>query len=182
MFSTKPASYEARLLILELVKKRSYVHYSVVLDQVQNKFPQALVGKIIGDLIDSGDLKVDDERNLTFVQQGPKIFVRPITNIRPHPNDVYLRIAEVGGHQVVIGDHYYEGQLGFFIPEGALVPDKIASEMWVLGKLAGKGKNRVKARFMKGVWSEGLFYGSQGASWNPDWRERDEISQEVGIE
>src|SRR5579859_59398 len=110
----------------------------------------------------------------------PPIIVHPI-RLQPHPANARLRIGHVGSHQVVVGDHYFEGQLGFYIPEGVIVPDKLAEEMWVLGRLAGAKHNRVKARLMSGVLSEGLFYGSQGASWNPAWREGDNVASEVGI-
>lgn len=109
-----------------------------------------------------------------------RAIVYPI-HLSDHPNDPNLQIGEVGEHQVVIGRHYYEGQLGFFIPAGMIVPDKLADEMWVLGKLAGAKHNRVKAREMRGVMSEGLFYGSQGASWNPAWRAGDDVTNDVGL-
>lgn len=112
-----------------------------------------------------------------------------------HPNNPNLQVGNVAGRTVVVGRHYDDGTLGFFIPDGAIVPDKLAEEMWVKGKLAGKQKNRVKAKEMSGVFSEGLFYGSRywtemggvkvyvdSPSWNPNWKEGDEISKEVGIE
>lgn len=83
--------------------------------------------------------------------------------------------------QIVVGDHYSEGQLGFFIPEGSIVPDKLADEMLVLGRLGGKKKNRVLKRRMDGVLSDGLFYGSQGASWNPKWIIGQDVTEEVGV-
>jgi hypothetical protein len=92
-----------------------------------------------------------------------------------------LLVAQVGPYQVVVGDHYYEGQLGFFLPAGTIVPDKLAKEMWVLGRLGGKQKNRVVAKTMDGVQSDGLFYGSQGPSWNPIWVAGQEIDEELGI-
>ena len=120
--------------------------------------------------------------------------VAPI-HLKPHPETDSLMIGEIAGHQVVVGNHYDEGTLGFFIPDGAIVPDKLAEEMWVKGKLAGSQKNRVKARKIKGIFSEGLFFGSQfflvhssgelsyhePASWNPKWREGDNVAEEVGI-
>lgn len=122
-----------------------------------------------------------------------KIIVGKI-QLRPHPESENLMIGQIDGHQVVVGNHYDEGVLGFFIPDGAFVPDHLAEEMWVKGKLAGNQKNRVKSRLMKGVQSEGLFYGSQywikanglkgyikSASWNPTWVEGQDITKEVGI-
>jgi hypothetical protein len=93
-----------------------------------------------------------------------------------------------------VGVHYDEGTLGIFLPDGAIIPDKLADEMWVKGKLAGKQKNRVKARAMRGVQTEGLFYGSrffedkdgtrqlvESASWNPVWKAGDDVTAEIGV-
>jgi len=123
-----------------------------------------------------------------------KCVIAVLTNLRPHPTIQHLRIADVAGHQVVVGDHYEKNTLGIFIPEGALVSDKLAEEMWIKGKLAGKQKNRVKASERDGVRSEGLFYGSRfwtlhegqrvyqaGPSWNPHWKDGDDVTEEIGV-
>ncbi len=116
-----------------------------------------------------------------------KCVVLPITDIKKHPNNPKLYVAKVGEHQIITGCepdgscHYYEGQLGFFIPEGAVIPDKLAEEMYVKGRLAGKNKNVVKGKWRDGVKSDGLFYGSQGASWNPNWQIGDDVTSEVGV-
>lgn len=116
-----------------------------------------------------------------------KCIVTPITNIRKHPNNPKLYVADVSNYQVITGSepdgscHYFEGQLGFFIPEGAIVPDKLAEEMWVKGRLSGKNKNIVKAKERDGIKTNGLFYGSQGASWNKDWKQGDDVTEIVGI-
>jgi hypothetical protein len=102
--------------------------------------------------------------------------------------------AKVCDHSVVVGNHYDDGVLGIFIPEGAIVPDKLAEEMWIKGKLAGKKKNRVKSRKIGGSVSEGLFYGSRffimkgeekeyfgGESWNLDWIEGQDVTEEIGV-
>ena len=107
-------------------------------------------------------------------------------HLEPHPKNeklflgkLYLKMSYVV--QVVVGNHYYESQLGFFIPENAIVPDKLAEEMWVKGRLAGKNKNRVKSRIIDGEESNGLFYGSQGESWNSEWLPGHDVTLEVGI-
>lgn len=119
--------------------------------------------------------------------------VGPI-HLKAHPHDEKLMIGEIAGHQVVIGNHYDDETLGFFIPDGAIIPDKLAEEMWLKGKLAGGKKNRVKARDIKGTFSEGLFYGSRywildgetkkyidSPSWNPKWAVGECVDTEVGI-
>jgi hypothetical protein len=123
-----------------------------------------------------------------------RCIVYPIHIITTHPETEHLVIADVGEHRVVTGNHYDEGVLGVFIPDGAIIPDKLADEMRVLGKLAGKKGNRVKAKEMLGVYSEGLFYGSRffdvadgqkvydvGPSWNSDWIEGQDVTEELGI-
>jgi hypothetical protein len=111
-----------------------------------------------------------------------------------HPTMTGLKVVVVRDHQMVVGDHYDDGVLGIYIPDGAIIPDKLAEEMWVLGKLAGKKRNRVKARDFHGVFSDGLFYGSRfflkngeekeyqmGPSWNPDWIEGQDVTEEIGV-
>lgn len=111
-----------------------------------------------------------------------------------HPNTDKMMIGQLGPYQVVVGNHYDEGTLGFHIPDGAIVPDNLLEDMWLLGKLAGSNKNRVKAKEMKGVFSNGLFYGSQffvlengekkyinSRAWNPRWNAGDNVAQELGI-
>ena len=73
-------------------------------------------------------------------------------------------------------------------------PTAVPDEMWVKGKLSGKNKDRVKAREMHGVFSEGLFYGSRyfvvefgekvyidSPRWNPAWVEGQDVANEVGV-
>jgi hypothetical protein len=108
-----------------------------------------------------------------------------------HPTDDNLEIGQVGPYQLVVGKHYRGGQLGFHVPEGAHIPDKLLDDMWLRGRLAGKKKNRVKNREMKGVISDGLFYGEGyydenwnwivTPSWNPNWKSGDNVADEVGI-
>lgn len=115
-----------------------------------------------------------------------KIVVAPI-HFEDHPYNSTLKVAEFGDFQVVVGDHYEQGQLGFYIPEGAIVPEKLLREMWLFnedtgkGRLAGKKGNRVKPRIFDRVMSDGLFYGSQGESWNPTWEAGQDITLEIGI-
>jgi hypothetical protein len=72
----------------------------------------------------------------------------------------------------VVGDHYDEGVLGIFIPDGAIIPDKLVD----------------------GIFSEGLFYGSRfwvvewgekvyndGPSFSPSWKEGDDVSEAIGV-
>lgn len=112
-------------------------------------------------------------------------------NIRVHPTNVKLRVARAGHYHVITGDHYKEGVLGVFMGDGAVIPDDLAEEMWLLGRLGGKKKNIVKKRMRDGVLTEGLFYGQvwrdndnvtrTATRWNPDWVEGQDVSAELGI-
>jgi hypothetical protein len=83
--------------------------------------------------------------------------------------------ASVAGRQVVVGDHYQDGQLGVYLPPGAILPEVILREMWLWndalgkGRLAGKRGDRVTARTIAGRRSDGLFYGSQGRHFDHAW-------------
>ena len=72
--------------------------------------------------------------------------------------------------------------------DGFTITDKLAEEMWVKLK-----KNKVKANQRAGVDSAGLFYGSRfyligedgerkyqdSASWNPNWKEGDDVTDQL---
>lgn len=129
-----------------------------------------------------------------------RCIVCPIRSLRDHPENDSLQVAEVIGHQVVVGRHYDEGVLGVFIPDTAVIPVKLLDEMRLYnhalgkGRLGGKKGDRVKAREVQGLLSEGLFYGSHfydlvdgkkvydvGPSWNPDWIEGQDVTEELGV-
>lgn len=133
---------------------------------------------------------------------GIQCMVGPISFLdTPEPLKVRgLRLAMICGHQVVVGDHYDEGVLGFHIPDGAVVPQKLLEEMWLWntatgkGRLGGKRGDRVKRREIDGVLSNGLFYGSrywvmkddqksyvESASWKPEWFAGQDVAAELGI-
>lgn len=119
-----------------------------------------------------------------------------IKSIQKHPTNPKLWVVALNSGpisvQVICGSendgscHYFEGQLGIFIPDGAIVPDKLADEMWVKGMLAGKKRNRVKAKMRDGEMSDGLFYGSPSdkvisPSWDPAWKEGDDVREQIGV-
>lgn len=79
--------------------------------------------------------------------------------IEPHPNADRLELARVGDYRSIVGKGQYKtGDLGVYIPEAALVPEWILEELGLVGKLAGKQHNRVKAAKFRGVLSQGLVY------------------------
>lgn len=85
--------------------------------------------------------------------------------IKEHPNADAIEIAQVGLYECIVKKGYVkDGDLAIYIPEGAIVPDNVikASQAWDevkdCGRLAGAGKNRVKAVKLRGVLSQGLLF------------------------
>ena len=89
--------------------------------------------------------------------------------IEPHPNADKLELAAVGDFRTVVGkDLYKTGQLGVYVPEGALVPKWLCEKYdW---KLAGPDANRVKAIKLRGIVSQGIIVPIRdGSIVDPDW-------------
>jgi len=69
-----------------------------------------------------------------------RCIVGSLIGIRPHPTRPDLDVGEIDGHQIVVGRHYEEGQLGFYIPDGASVPQSLLKDMWLFNQETGKGR------------------------------------------
>jgi hypothetical protein len=111
-----------------------------------------------------------------------KVIVVRIHDIQKHPSEPHrFQIIDIGLTKLVTGIHYAVGELGLYIPPNAIVPDKLAEEMELLNKLGGKKKNKVRSRLMGGIESPGIFYGECGPSWNSNWVEGQDVTNEVGI-
>lgn len=79
--------------------------------------------------------------------------------IEEHPNADALELARIGDYRAVVAKGKYQtGDLAVYIPEQAVVPDWIIEKLNLVGRLAGKQKNRVKAIKLRGVLSQGLVY------------------------
>ena len=89
-----------------------------------------------------------------------------INNIEPHPYADRLDIAHIGdGIKCVVGKNSFkQGQFVVHIPEDAILPPALLEEMGLTGMLAGKSKNRVRPRKIKGILSEGILYPCYGPS------------------
>lgn len=130
--------------------------------------------------------ELDKELPMAFctLHNLPEVTIEQMVNITPHPNAHSLDVAMVGQHRVVTGRHYLEGQFGYYIPEGAVVPDLLAEEMELLGLLDGPKRNVVKSRKMRGILSEGLFYGFglEGTLDAPKpWEAGQNVTEALGI-
>lgn len=74
-----------------------------------------------------------------------------------HPDADALELAQVGLFRAVVPKGVYKnGEYGLYIPEGAIVPQELLVELGLLGRLAGKQKNRVKAIRLRGELSQGI--------------------------
>lgn len=77
--------------------------------------------------------------------------------IEPHNNADTLELAVIGDYRSVVRkDQFKTGDLGVYIPEGAIVPEPVLYQLGLLGKLAGPNKDRVKTQRLRGVVSQGL--------------------------
>lgn len=86
--------------------------------------------------------------------------------IEAHPNADKIEIVRIGDYQsIVLKGQFQEGQLAVYIPEQAIVPERMLRQlkMWddvnQKGGLGGSAGNRVKAIKLRGVLSQGLIYG-----------------------
>lgn len=79
--------------------------------------------------------------------------------IEEHPNADAIELAKVGDYRSIVRKGEFKtGDLGVYIPDGSIVPQKIISFLGLEGRLAGKQRNRVKAIKLRGVFSQGLIY------------------------
>lgn len=109
-----------------------------------------------------------------------------------HPNADALEIAKIDDYQVIVRKGEYEtGELALYIPEAAILPERVISDLGLEGRLAGgtedpaspQGKrllNRVKAIKLRGVLSQGLVY-KPGADSGVTLREGVDHAEELGI-
>ena len=77
--------------------------------------------------------------------------------VRDHPDADRLEIAGHGGYQMVVGKGVWStGDRAVYVPEASVLPGSLIEEMGLTGRLAGKGRDRVKVVRLRGVVSQGL--------------------------
>lgn len=88
-----------------------------------------------------------------------EVNVTRIRAIEPIEGADAIELAVVGDYRSVVrkGD-FKADQLAVYIPEASIVPEWLLNKMGLVGKLAGKDKNRVKAIKLRGCLSQGLLY------------------------
>jgi hypothetical protein len=134
------------------------------------------------------------EEGKPVVYSTPHCIVYAIRNLKTVFDEAkgkWFQTFDAGPFKLVTGKHYEEGQLGVVIPANAIVPDDIAKEMWLYGKLAGKKRNRVAPKMMFGHRSEAIFYAERWTDedgtlqrsnkWQTDWKEGDNVTAALGV-
>lgn len=77
--------------------------------------------------------------------------------IHTHPNADALELAQVGLFNAVVAKGSYRtGDHALYIPEGAVLPEALITELGLTGKLAGPTHDRVKAVRLRGELSQGI--------------------------
>ena len=106
--------------------------------------------------------------------------------IMGHPDADRLEIARVGGYRAVVPrGMYLTGDIAAYIPEMSIVPNDILREMGLVdeesgkGRLAGPDGNRVRAKRLRGVLSQGLVY--SGRLLDADTCNREEGEDVAGL-
>lgn len=94
------------------------------------------------------------------------------------PGADFIELAVVSDYRSIVKKGQFSaGELVVYIPEGAIVPEKILEEMNLVGKLAGSQKNRVKGIRLRGYISDGLCYPNKGWELGQDVKEILEIKK-----
>jgi RNA ligase (TIGR02306 family) len=103
-----------------------------------------------------------------------------------------IETVTVGDYRSIVKrGEYKPGDLVAYIPESAIVPASLLQEMGLEGKLAGAGKNRVKAIKLRGTLSQGLVYPMSGVckkkeergqtAWQTAVAEGENVAELLGI-
>ena len=106
-------------------------------------------------------------------------FQVPVVNIvvGPHPDADALEIAQVGAYcSIVRKGQFRTGDMVAYIPEQSLVPPALLAELGLTGRLAGPGRDRVKAIRLRGVLSQGLCCPARSG-----WSVGQDVAAELGV-
>jgi len=97
--------------------------------------------------------------------------------VLPHPNADRLELAQAGAYLSAIPKGAYKtGDLAVYIPEQAILPETLIEELGLVGRLAGRKCNRVKAILLQKVLSQGIIYPNKG-----NWEEGEVLNEVLGI-
>ena len=104
--------------------------------------------------------------------------------VHPHPDADRIEVARVGGYTcVIMKGQFHTDDLAIYIPEQAVIPDDILEETGLTGKLDGPECNRLTAKRLRGVLSQGLLYPIHGRKIPRDMtlREGQDVTELLGV-
>ncbi|MEY9860253.1 RNA ligase (TIGR02306 family) [Catenulispora sp. GAS73] len=85
-----------------------------------------------------------------------RVTAEPLT-IHVHPNADALELAQVGLYRAVVAKGAFRsGDYAIYVPEQSVLPAGLIEELGLTGRLAGSGKDRVKAVRLRGELSQGI--------------------------
>ncbi|MEZ0114680.1 RNA ligase (TIGR02306 family) [Catenulispora sp. EB89] len=85
-----------------------------------------------------------------------RVTAEPLT-IHVHPNADALELAQVGLYRAVVAKGAFRsGDHAIYVPEQSVLPGGLIEELGLTGRLAGSGKDRVKAVRLRGELSQGI--------------------------
>ena len=100
-----------------------------------------------------------------------------IDDIEPIEGADFIELAKIGEYRSIIRKGMFaKDDKVVYIPEASILPDNLLQAMSLTGKLSGAAKNRVKAKKLKSVLSQGLILGAK-----PEWNVGDDVQEELGI-
>ena len=83
--------------------------------------------------------------------------------VEPHPDADRIEVARIGGYTcIVLKDQFKTGDLAVYIPEQSIIPDDVLEELGLTGMLSGPDGNKLQAKRLRGVLSQGLLYPLSG--------------------
>lgn len=111
--------------------------------------------------------------------------------VNPIANADAIEVAHVGGYRAVVRKGQFKaGDLAIYIPEAAVLPERLIEVLGLTGKLAGSQHNRVKATKLRGVLSQGLvipttvwvrLHGDNETDWNGIYEDELDIAEAFSI-
>src|SRR5574343_263710 len=86
-----------------------------------------------------------------------EVKVIKIDAIEAIPEADAIELVRVNDYRSVVRKGQFKvGDIAVYIPEGAILPQWLLEHMNLVGKLAGSGKNRVKAIKLRSTLSQGI--------------------------
>ncbi|MFI8189030.1 RNA ligase (ATP) [Streptomyces sp. NPDC085946] len=80
-----------------------------------------------------------------------------VLTVHAHPDADALELAQVGLYRAVVAKGAYRtGEAALYIPEQSVLPAALIEELGLTGRLAGTGRDRVKAVRLRGELSQGI--------------------------